>query len=255
MKDRRLEKFEFPGARGQALAARLDQPVGELRGYALFAHCFTCTKDIYAAARISVALAERGIAVVRFDFTGLGSSEGEFANTNFSSNVEDLLAAADHLRDRGHAPQLLIGHSLGGAAVLAAASEVPEVVAVVSIAAPSEPAHVRGLLHSALPEVEARGETEVQIGGRSFRVRKQFFEDLANHSLLEKLGALKENVLIFHAPDDEVVPMEHAYRLFEAAAEPKSLVSLPGANHLLTRRQDAQYVAEVISAWSSHVLP
>jgi uncharacterized OsmC-like protein/alpha-beta hydrolase superfamily lysophospholipase len=249
------EKITFPNAQGQQLAARLDSPPGRARAFALFAHCFTCSKDVFAASRISRALAERGFAVLRFDFTGLGASEGEFANTSFSSNMHDLVAAADYLREHHEAPRLLIGHSLGGAAVLAAAERIPEAVAVATIGAPADPGHVAHLLADARAEIEARGEAEVVLGGRAFRVQKQFLEDIAGQRLSDQVSRLKRALLIFHAPRDEVVGIDNAGAIFQAARHPKSFVSLDDADHLLTRREDAVYVAEVLAAWASRYLP
>jgi len=251
----RSEKVTFANAAGEQLAARLDRPVGQPRACALFAHCFTCSKDTFAAARISRGLAERGFAVLRFDFTGLGGSEGEFANSNFSSNVEDLVAAADYLRERHQAPRLLIGHSLGGAAVLAAAQRVADAVAVATIAAPFDPGHVAHLLAPARAEIESRGEAEVVLGGRSFRVRRQLLDDIAAHKLGDHIARLRKALILFHAPRDEIVGIDNATRIFTAARHPKSFVSLDDADHLLTRREDAAYVAEVLSAWASRYLP
>ena len=251
----RSEKITFTNAGGQVLAARLDLPAAAPVAYALFAHCFACSKDVLAASRISQGLAARGIAVLRFDFTGLGASEGEFGNTNFSSNLEDLVAAADFLRERHQAPMLLVGHSLGGAAMLAAAQRVPEAVAVATIGAPSDPAHVGRLFATARAEIEAEGDALVTLGGRSFRVRRQFLDDIAGHRLKESVARLRKALMIFHAPRDEVVGIEHAGEIFVAARHPKSFVSLDNADHLLTRRADADYVAEVLVAWASRYLP
>ena len=250
----RSEKLTFTGASGEDLAARLDSPESAIRGYALFAHCFTCTKDIFAAARIAAGLAECGIAVLRFDFTGLGHSDGEFANTNFSSNVQDLVKGADFLRQTREAPKLLVGHSLGGAAVLAAASQVPEAVAVATIGAPAEPSHVQHLFQDARPEIEAKGEAEVLLAGRPFRVRKQFLEDIEAKKLSDDVAALRKALLVFHAPRDETVSIDNAGKIFGAAKHPKSFISLDDADHLLTRRADAGYVAQVLSAWATRYL-
>ena len=245
------ERFEFPGAQGHALAARLDLPAGPPKAYALFAHCFTCTKDIFAAARVAAGLTDHGIAVLRFDFTGLGHSQGEFANTNFSSNVGDLIAAADHLRRAHSAPQIMIGHSLGGAAVLAAAEAVPEAKAIATIGAPFDPAHVAHHFKESLEEINSKGETEVAIAGRPFRVQRQFLQDLQSQRQAERIGALRRALLVFHAPTDGTVGIENASQIFSAAKHPKSFVSLDDADHLLTRRQDADYVATVLTAWAS----
>ncbi len=247
-------RFDFVTAQGHRLAALLDSPPGEPRAYALFAHCFTCGKDIHAARRIAEGLTALGIAVLRFDFTGLGASEGEFANTTFSSNVADLVAAAEELRKTRRAPAILIGHSLGGAAVLAAAAQVPEARAVVTIGAPSDPAHVAGLFKGHLAELNERGEVEVSLAGRPFRVRRAFLDDIAEQKLTERIGALRKALLIFHSPTDDVVGIENAGHIFAAAKHPKSFVSLAGADHLLSRRTDAAYVANVIAAWAERYL-
>jgi len=248
------EKFMFPGSSGVQLAARLDRPSGAIRAFALFAHCFSCSKDIFAAARIAARLVEQGIAVLRFDFTGLGHSEGEFANTNFSSNVADLVAAADHLRGIYQAPAILIGHSLGGAAVLAAAARIPESVAVATIAAPFDPAHVSHNFSEAIAEIEAKGEAEVRLGGRPFVIRKQFLDDIAAQDLAERIANLRKALIVFHAPHDDIVGIDNASRIFLAAKHPRSFVSLDDADHLLTRRADARYVADVIAAWAGRYI-
>lgn len=246
--------IRFPGAHGELLAARLDAPAGVPHAYALFAHCFTCSKDSLAATRIAAALKERGIAVLRFDFTGLGGSQGDFANTDFSSNVGDLVAAADYLRREHAAPALLIGHSLGGAAVLAAAAGIPEAKAVVTIGAPFEPGHVAHLLAPARAEIEARGEAEVDLAGRRFRVRRQFLEDLAAADNREAIGRLRRALLVMHAPGDRTVAIDNAAQIFQAARHPKSFVSLDDADHLLSRRPDAAYAAQVIAAWAARYI-
>lgn len=246
--------IRFPGASGELLAARLDLPRSTPRAYALFAHCFTCSKETLAAARVSAALAERGFGVLRFDFTGLGGSGGDFANTDFSSNVGDLLAAADWLRAQRAAPRLLVGHSLGGTAVLAAAARIPEAAAVATIGAPFEPAHVRRLLAGALSDVERTGEAEVELAGRRFRIRRQFLEDLERHASEKTIAQLGKALLVFHSPRDAIVDIENAARIFAAARHPKSFVSLDDADHLLTRREDAEYVAAVLAAWSSRYI-
>ncbi len=243
--------IEFPNAQGDVLAARLELPDGPPDAHALFAHCFTCSKDIAAAGRISRALRARGIAVLRFDFTGLGGSEGDFANTNFSSNVQDLVAAADYLRTHHAAPQLLVGHSLGGAAVLAGARHVPETRAVATIAAPSDPAHVRRLLAGDAGRIEREGVADVALGGRTFTIKKQFLDDLEGHDLGAGLDAA---LLVFHSPADELVELAHAQRLFDAAPQPKNFIALDGADHLLTNPADSEYVAETLATWAGRYL-
>jgi len=248
------ERFDFPNASGERLAALLDRPAGEAKAFALFAHCFTCGKDIRAAKRIADGLKARGIAVLRFDFTGIGASEGEFANTDFSSNVADLIAVANRLREVERAPALLIGHSLGGAAVLAAAGEVPEARAVVTIAAPADPRHVTGLLKDRVEEIRARGEVEVSLAGRPFRIRREFLDDVAEQQLDEKIARLRKALLVMHAPSDQIVGIDNASHIFLAAKHPKSFVSLADADHLLGNPRDAAYVADVIAAWSARYL-
>ena len=237
------ESIRFPGPRGE-LAARLDTPVGQPRAYALFAHCFTCSKDSRAAAYVSQALAGYGIATLRFDFSGL----------EFTSNIDDLLAAAGWLRENRAAPQVLAGHSLGGAAVLAAAGRIPEARAVATIGAPFDPEHVTRLLKDSKAEIEARGEAKVDLGGRPVTVSKAFLDDIARHNPAETIGALRKPLLVFHSPRDAIVDIENASKIFLAAKHPKSFVSLDRADHLLTRRSDAQYAATVLAAWASRYL-
>lgn len=248
-------KMMFDGHDGSALAARLDLPSREPRAFVLFAHCFTCGKDIFAASRISAGLVESGLAVLRFDFTGLGMSEGEFANTNLSSNVADLVCAADHLRVHYQAPALLVGHSLGGAAVLAAAAEIAEVKAVATIGAPSEPVHVQKQFADHVETIRAQGALEVQLAGRPFTITRQFLEDLEATRIRERVAHLGRALLVMHAPLDEVVDIEQARKIFEAARHPKSFVSLDSADHLLRRREDAAYAAQVLAAWAARYLP
>jgi len=241
----------FSNGRGQTLAARLELPGGEPRAWALFAHCFTCSKDIVAAGRISRGLAARGIAVLRFDFTGIGNSDGDLANESFSSNVDDLLAASEYLRDTYAGPSLLVGHSLGGAAVAMAAPRIEGVKAVVTIGAPSDPAHVESLLADDLETIEREGEAEVELAGRRFTISNAFVQDLSNHSVETALGEYEGALLVLHAPRDEIVSVDHAATIFGAARHPKSFVSLDTANHLLTGKEDAAYAAETITAWAS----
>ena len=248
------ERFQFEGEGGYKLAAALDLPEQEPLAVALFAHCFTCGKDALSAKRISTALAAKGIAVLRFDFTGLGASEGEFANATFSSNVADLVRAADHLRKIRKAPALLIGHSLGGAAILAAAKDIPETKAVVTIAAPSAPAHVTGLFKEHVEDIRTVGEVEVALAGRPFRIKREFLDDIAEHDLMAQIGKLRRALLVMHSPTDDIVGIDNATRIFMSARHPKSFVSLAGADHLLGDRRDAAYVADMIAAWAPRYL-
>lgn len=250
----RVERFEFTTASGHQLAARLDAPKEAVRAYALFAHCFTCGKDAIGAARVAQALTAHGIAVLRFDFTGLGASGGDFSDTNFSSNVDDLAAAAQVMRERYAAPQLLIGHSLGGAAVLAAADQIPEAKAVVTMGAPSTPAYVTSMFRDHLDTIAAEGEAQVRLAGRPFVIKQQFVEDAASHSLKEKIATLRRALLVLHAPGDDTVALANAMEIFMAAKHPKSFVSLDTADHLLTRREDAVYTANLIAAWADRYL-
>ena len=252
----RTERFDFPNAQGHTLTALLQQPpAAEPTSYALFAHCFTCSKDSRAARWISDALAARGIAVLRFDFTGLGSSEGEFANTDFSSNIDDLVAAADHLRTTRQAPALLIGHSLGGAAVLVAAARIPESRAVATIGAPSDPSHVTTLFADQITVIRERGEGAVSIGGREFCIRRDFLDDVAEHRLLDQVAGMRKALMILHSPTDQVVSIDNASAIFTAARHPKSFISLDGADHLLARRSDARYAGDLIAQWCQRYLP
>lgn len=247
-------RTDFPGADGQSLSARLDSPAGPIKAYALFAHCFTCTKDVFAASRIAQGLAGQGIAVLRFDFTGLGASEGDFANTNFSSNVQDLVAAADYMRAHLQAPTLIVGHSLGGAAVLAAAGDIPELKAVVTVGAPSDPSHVTKLFDAHLDTIHADGQAVVQLAGRPFTITRQFLVDVAEQNLDEKTSHLHRALLVMHSPQDRTVDISNALHIFTAAKHPKSFVSLDGADHLLTRKEDAEWAAGVIAAWSARYI-
>jgi uncharacterized OsmC-like protein/pimeloyl-ACP methyl ester carboxylesterase len=248
------ERFQFTSAAGDQLAAALDLPEATPLAYALFAHCFTCGKDVLAARRIALALAAKGIAVLRFDFTGLGSSEGDFANSTFSSNVADLVRAADHLRETRQGPAILIGHSLGGAAILAAAGQIPEAKAVVTIAAPSDPAQVTGLFSERIEDIRKHGKVEVQLAGRSFHITSKFLDDIAEHGLMAQVEKLHRPLLIMHSPTDDTVGIDNATHIFVAARHPKSFVSLAGADHLLSGKRDAAYVADVIAAWAQRYI-
>ena len=249
------ERITFPSAHGHQLAARIETPDETPRAYALFAHCFTCSKDIAAASRIARALRAQGIAVVRFDFTGLGNSEGDFANTNFSSNVQDLVAAADYMRNAHRAPSLLIGHSLGGAAVLAAAPEIPECKAVVTIGAPADPAHVQHLMSCSIETIEKEGEAEVSLSGRVFKIKKQFLDDLRGQEQDRRIARLNRALLIMHSPQDELVDIDQARLIYSLAKHPKSFISLDGADHLLTNKRDSEYVARTVAAWAERYVP
>lgn len=244
------ERLTFEGATGARLSARLELPADEQPlAYAIFAHCFTCTKNYKAPVNISRALAQAHIAVLRFDFTGLGESEGDFSDTTFSSNVEDLVAAAEFLEREYGAAAILIGHSLGGAAVLQAAHRVPSCQAVVTINAPSEPKYVARRLKSSLEQIEKCGEAEVVLAGRSFTIKKRFLDDLSAQNMSQVIASLDRALLVFHSPDDAIVSSQNALEIFEAGHEPKSYISLPGADHLLSRAEDSEYVGDVIAAW------
>lgn len=247
-------KIEFE-SNGIKLAGLLETPdANSVLAYALFAHCFTCGKDIAAASRISRALVALGYAVLRFDFTGLGNSDGDFSNTNFSSNVDDLVAAADFLREQFQAPKLLIGHSLGGAAVLKAAESIPEAVAITTIGAPFTAQHVSKQLGADLDKITAHGEAEVDLAGRKFKMKKQFVDDIRSQSS-EHISKLRKALLILHSPVDDIVLIAEAEKIYKEALHPKSFISLDTADHLLTRKQDSEYAAACISAWASRFLP
>lgn len=247
-------KITFTGSQQAELAGRLDTPDEAPRAWAVFAHCFTCSKDSKAAAYISRALALAGFGVLRFDFTGLGSSDGDFANTHFSSNIDDLVAAADWLRSEHGAPALLIGHSLGGAAVLAAAGRIADCKAVATIGAPFDPAHVVKQLGAGVEQIKSEGEATVQLAGRPFTVRRAFVEDLTSQKQAERIHGLRRPLMVLHAPRDATVGIDHAGQIFQAALHPKSFVALDDADHLLSRPQDAQFAADVIAAWAGRYL-
>mgnify|MGYP001801656452 CR=1 FL=1 len=244
------QRIQFPNQQGQMLSARIDLPLDRKPlACAVFAHCFTCTSNLNAVRNISLSLTQQGVAVLRFDFTGLGQSEGEFADTNFSSNVEDLIAAAKCMEEYIEAPQLLIGHSLGGAAVLMAGLKIPSVKAVATIGAPADPVHVKHLIQDSEEEILAKGVAEVNIGGRPFTIKRQFIDDLLQVSQ-EHVSKLKKALLVLHSPQDEIVNIKNAELIYKMAMHPKSYVSLDGADHLLTRKEDAVYVGSMIASWA-----
>lgn len=243
------EKFSFENSDGHALSGRLEKPDSETKAYAIFAHCFTCSKNVLAASRISKRLTENGIAVLRFDFTGLGNSEGDFSNTNFSSNVEDLVSAFYALKKKHEAPGLIIGHSLGGAAALKAATQVSELKALATIGAPSDVDHIVHQFKDGLDEIEKKGEASVELAGRKFKIKKQFIHDINGTALLKEIGKIRTPLLVMHSPLDETVAIDHAAEIFSSAMHPKSFVSLNKADHLVTSEKDAHYIADVMSAW------
>ncbi|MEM9839799.1 MAG: bifunctional alpha/beta hydrolase/OsmC family protein [Pseudomonadota bacterium] len=247
-------RLTFPGADGAELSARLDLPTGQPHAYVLFAHCFTCSKDLTASRAIATALTKAGLGVLRFDFTGLGGSGGDFGSTNFTMNMGDLKAAAGFLAENYEAPRMLIGHSLGGAAVIAAAKELQSVQAVATVGAPSDVHHIQGQFGDRLRTIIDEGEAEVDLAGRPFRIKKQFLDDLERHDVEASAAALKKPLLILHAPRDETVGIDNATRLFVAAKHPKSFVSLDTADHLLSKKEDAAYAAAVIAAWAQRYL-
>ncbi|MFB6286376.1 MAG: alpha/beta hydrolase family protein [Candidatus Bipolaricaulia bacterium] len=251
----RSERLAFPGHRGDRLAAQLDRPdEGEPVGYALFAHCFTCSKNLKAMQRIDRALTDQGFGVLRFDFTGLGESEGDFAETNFSSNVDDLVAATRYLEAEHEAPRILVGHSFGGAAVLQAAHRVPSCRAVATIAAPCKPAHIKHLLAGREAEIAERGETEVTLAGRAFRIQRHFLDDLDEQRMDAFIANLRRALLVLHGPFDDTVGIENAAHIFEAAKHPKSFISLDRADHLLSDDRDARYVGTMVASWAQRYL-
>lgn len=249
------EKIKFKNASGHELAARLEFPKdGEPLGYAIFAHCFTCNKNLTAVRNIGRALTGNGIAVLRFDFTGLGESEGDFENTNFSSNVDDLVAAATFLEDNYSAPDILIGHSLGGAAVIFAAQHIPSVKAVATIGAPSSPKHVSHLFQSGIKEIREKGQATLMIGGRAFKIQKQFLDDINEKNMDETVKNLGKALLVMHSPQDTTVGIENASQIYQAAWHPKSFVSLDGSDHLLSNQEDSIYVGEMVATWSKRYI-
>jgi putative redox protein len=250
------ERISFRNPHGHELSARLESPVlGKPIAYAIFAHCFTCSKNLNTVTNISRALTQNGIAVLRFDFTGLGDSEGDFSQTNFSSNIEDLIAAADFLTEDYQAPQLMVGHSLGGTATIQAARRINSVEAVATIGSPADPPHVKKLLTGNIAEIEENGIAEVSIGGRPFNITKQFLDDLEHEDWKSQIKEIKAALLILHSPQDEIVEISNAGDIFGAALHPKSFISLDGADHLLTKKEDSLYAGEVIANWAKRYLP
>ena len=247
-------RFDFQNENGQTLTGRLEMPSTEPGAFAIFAHCFTCSKNVKAASLISRHLSDQGIAVLRFDFTGLGNSEGDFANTNFSSNVSDLVSAASALATRHAAPSLLVGHSLGGAAALLAAAEINSVKAVATIGAPGEPEHVTHLFGDQLAKIHNDGAAEITLGGRQLTIERHFLDDIKQHRIADSLPRLKKPVMIFHSPQDEIVSIENARKIYEAAWHPKSFVSIDGADHMLSKKEDAQFVSGTLAAWASRYI-
>ena len=253
----KVEKVQFKNANGYTLSARLEfPPDSHPYAFAIFAHVFTGNKNLSATRHISRALTQHGIGVLRFDFTGLGESEGDFSDTNFTSNVDDLLAAAKYLEENYEAPRILIGHSLGGAAVIFAASQLDSIQAVATIGAPSEPEHVMHLLQGKIEDIEKSGVANVSIGGRNFTIKKQFLDDLRSKDMFKILRDLKKPILVLHSPQDNVVEIENAAKIYRAAFHPKSFVSLDGADHMLSKKGDAAYAGDLVASWMArYVVP
>lgn len=245
------ERIEFKGALGEMLAGRIDKPESDVKACALFAHCFTCSKNLKAVGNITKALAAEGVETLRFDFTGLGESDGDFSDTNFSSNVDDLVSAYKYMKKREAAPSILIGHSLGGAAVLQAAHRMKNVKAVVTIGAPSDPGHVEHHFESKKEEIERTGEAVVRLAGRPFKVKKQFLDDLAEAKMDDYINNLDRALLVMHAPLDDTVGIDNAAHIYQKAKHPKSFISLDQADHLLTDQKYSQYAGSIIADWSS----
>lgn len=247
--------IEIPSTNGSTLSARLDMPENEYKATALFAHCFTCGKDILAASRISRQLVAYDFGVLRFDFAGIGSSSGEFEDTNFSTNVQDLIDAANWLRNNYHAPELMIGHSLGGTAILAASPYIPEAKGYVTIGSPSNPKLILDLIgEENVGEINNEGYADVNLEGRIFRIKKQFLNDITENAVLKSVQKLHKPLLIMHAPNDQTVPITHATEIFHAATHPKSFISLDNADHLITNKTDAEFIADVVGSWSKHYI-
>jgi len=247
--------IEFEGGDGAQLAAAIDRPdQGEPQAHALFAHCFTCGKSVKAAVNIAKGLTAKGIAVLRFDFTGLGESGGDFSDTTFSSNIDDLVTASEYMEAELEAPRILIGHSLGGAAVVHAASRIPSSKAVVTVAAPYDPGHVAHLLEDSRDEIVEKGEAKVSIGGRPFTIKKQFLDDLERDDHDDIIANLDRALLVMHSPIDNIVGIDNAAHLFQAAKHPKSFISLDPADHLLSKAEDAKYAGRIIAEWAERYI-
>lgn len=245
------EKVSFESAQGNKLVAHIAFPADQKPiNYVIFAHCFTCTKNLNAVRNISFGLSKHGYAVMSFDFTGLGESEGEFADTNFTSNMDDLVAASNFLKEKYQAPTLLVGHSLGGAAVLMAAAQIDSVKAIATIGAPAQPEHILHLIKDGVDQIKKNGKAEISIGGRPFTIKEQFLEDLKQRKGLNTLEDLRKAVLIMHSPQDDVVSIENAKEIYENAFHPKSFISLDGADHLLSKKEDSIYTGEMIAMWA-----
>lgn len=242
-------KYDFKNTEGETLSGRLEMPEGEIKAFAIFAHCFTCTKNFTATSAITRELARNGIATLRFDFTGLGNSDGDFANTNFSSNVEDLICAYKALKGDSKAATILIGHSLGGAAVLKASTVLNDIKSVITIGAPSCTGHVSHLFENDIEEIKLKGEASVNLAGRKFNIKKQFLDDLDRSDILNGLSQSKKSYLVMHSPIDSTVSVDHAGKIFMALKHPKSFVSLAKIDHLVTKREDAEYIAKLICSW------
>jgi putative redox protein len=248
------EKIKFKNNQGQNLAALLELPNEKPLGYAIFAHCFTCNKNLTAVRNIGRALTSKGIAVFRFDFTGLGESEGEFEDTNFTSNVDDLIAAADYLKTNYEAPSILIGHSLGGAAVLFATHQIPSIKAVITIGAPSNPSHVSHLFENSISEINEKGVAKLSIGGRPFKIKEQFLNDIKSQKIENATASLNVPILIFHSPIDTTVGIDNASKIYKSAKHPKSFISIDKADHLLSNKEDSEFVGLMIATWSKRYL-
>ncbi|QXP59597.1 bifunctional alpha/beta hydrolase/OsmC family protein [Olleya sp. HaHaR_3_96] len=250
-----IQKINFTNAEGQQLVGRLELPINQHpHNFAIFAHCFTCNKNLSAVKNITRELTSNGFGVLRFDFTGLGESEGDFENTNFSGNVDDLISASNYLKENYTAPTLLIGHSLGGAAVIFAASTIDSVKAVATIGAPSNPKHVEHLIQNSVDEIKATGKANVSIGGRPFTIKKQFLDDIETKSLPDVAKNLRKALLVMHSPQDTTVGIENAEEIYIAARHPKSFVTLDGADHLLMKKEDSVYVGSVIATWAKRYI-